>query len=75
MELQKMLEAVAFRSYSDDLTMYEACLVEYPDMILSLSDDYMASLILKMSEQYRNILVLCGYGQTRSIPHYLYFSH
>jgi len=39
-----------------------------------LSDEYLASLVNKASEKYRNIMVICGYGQTRSIPHYLYFN-
>ena len=42
--------------------------------MLGLSDEYMAAMINKLSETHRNILVICGYGQTRSIPHYLYFS-
>jgi pheromone shutdown protein TraB len=54
--------------------MMEAALIECPDLILGLSDEYMAGLINKMSESHRNIMVITGYGQTRSIPHYLYFS-
>ncbi len=42
--------------------------------MLGLSDEYLASLIYKASEQYKNIVVICGYGQTRSIPHYLYYN-
>jgi pheromone shutdown protein TraB len=42
--------------------------------MLGLSDEYMAAMINKASETYRNIMVICGYGQTRSIPHYLYYS-
>jgi hypothetical protein len=34
----------------------------------------MAAIINKASETYRNIMVICGYGQTRSIPYYLYYS-
>ncbi len=49
-------------------------MIECPELMIGLSDEYMAGLINKASEKYRNIMVICGYGQTRSIPHYLYFS-
>lgn len=42
--------------------MYEAALIECPDIMLSLSDEYMATLINKLSEKYKNIMVICGYG-------------
>ena len=34
----------------------------------------MATLVNKFSESYKNIMVICGYGQSRSIPYYLYYS-
>ena len=37
----------------------------------------MATLIQEIAEQrpdMKTIFVVCGYGQSRSIPHYIYFS-
>jgi len=42
--------------------MYEAAMIEVPDIILGLSDEYLAAMINKASEKYRNIMVICGYG-------------
>jgi len=42
--------------------------------MLGLSDEYLAAMINKASEKYKNIMVICGYGQTRSVPHYLYYN-
>ena len=33
----------------------------------------MAASVKNLSHKYKNIFVICGYGQTRSIPHYMYF--
>ena len=49
-------------------------MIECPDLIIGLSDEYMAGVVKRLSESYRNIMIICGYGQTRSIPHYLYFN-
>jgi pheromone shutdown protein TraB len=73
-ELEKLFEKVAFRSFSDDITMSEAALIECPDILLTLSDEYMAAMVNKLSEKYRNLMIITGFGQTRSLPHYLYFS-
>ena len=62
LELERALEKIAYRSYADDLNFFDASLIECPDLMLSLSDDYMAALVNKLSEKYRNILVICGYG-------------
>lgn len=75
MELESMLEKSFYRASLDGISLSQAALLECPDVMLGLSDEYMAALINKLSETHRNILVICGYGQTRSIPHYLYFSH
>lgn len=74
MELESMLEKCFFRASLDGISLNQAALIECPDVMLGLSDEYMAALINKLSETHKNILVICGYGQTRSIPHYLYFS-
>ena len=72
--MEQALEKTYYRSYADDIEMHEATFLECPDFILTLTDEYMASLVLKLSEQYKNIMVVTGYGQTRTIPHYLYYS-
>ena len=73
-EFERIYEKVVYRAYANDISMIEAALIECPDILLSLSDEYMAGMINRLSESYRNILIICGYGQTRSIPHYLYYS-
>lgn len=73
-ELERCFEAIAYRAFTDGSPFYEAALLECPDLILSLSDEYMAAVVNKLSETHRNIMVICGFGQTRSIPHYLYYS-
>ena len=62
LELEELFHKVILKSYSDDLTLKEAALIECPDLILGLSDEYMATMVNKMSEKYRNILVITGYG-------------
>jgi hypothetical protein len=73
-EFERAFEKVTYRAFSEDLSLYEAALLECPDLMLSLSDEYMAATVHKLSERFRNILVICGYGQARSIPHYMYYS-
>jgi len=62
MELEKAFELVQYRSFLDDCSPYEAALKEVPELVLGLSDEYLASMIYKASESYRNIMVICGYG-------------
>jgi len=62
MELEKAFELVQYRAFADDCSPYEAALKEVPDLVLGLSDEYLASMIYKASEKYRNIMVICGYG-------------
>ena len=73
-ELERILEKSLYRASLEGISVSQAALLECPDVMLGLSDEYMAAMINKLSETHRNILVICGYGQTRSIPHYLYFS-
>ncbi len=61
-ELERTYEKVVYRSYADEMNLIEAALVECPEVILSMSDEYMASIINTLSENYRNIMVICGYG-------------
>ena len=54
---------------------YEAALETHPDLVLQHSDLYMSSLINTLSLQgKKNIFVLCGYGQSRTIPYHLYYN-
>ena len=73
-QMEEALQLILYRAYADDLTLYEAALIETPDILLQTTDEYMAALINKMAEQHKEIMVICGYGQTRTIPHYLYYS-
>jgi pheromone shutdown protein TraB len=72
--LEAIFEKVCHRSFMDDIPMVEAALIEHPEMLLGLTDEYMGAMLGKLSETKSNIMVICGYGQTRSIPHYLYYS-
>lgn len=74
LKLEELYAKLAYTTYYDNVTMYDACMQVAPDILLHHTDEYMAAMISKMSESYDNIFVLCGIGQTRSIPHYLYFS-
>jgi hypothetical protein len=74
MDFEKAFELCHSHAFSNDCSLYEAALLACPELLLGLSDEYMAAMINKASEKYRNIMVICGYGQTRSIPYYLYFS-
>lgn len=49
----------------------------FPDIMCHYNDRYTASLInsiIKRNPSLSTIAVLCGYGQTKSIPTYLQFS-
>jgi hypothetical protein len=74
LDLERAFEKVHYRTFADDCSPYEAALKEVPELVLGLSDEYLAAMIYKASETYKNIMVICGYGQTRSIPHYLYYN-
>jgi hypothetical protein len=45
-----------------------------PDIVLHHSDEYIAGLINKLSFEHQNIFVVCGYGQSRTIPYHLYYN-
>ena len=74
LDLEEAFASVAYRAYLEDVTMAEGALIEAPDLLLAESDQYMASVIGRVAENHRNIMVLCGYGQTRTLPYYLYYS-
>ena len=59
------------------LTPYFGAIHRYPDIMLHYNDRYTAALINHITKEYsefKNIAVICGHGQTKSIPTYLQFS-
>lgn len=74
LDFEEAYEKVLYRSYANDTTLYEATMLETPDLALVQSDLYMSSLLAKLSEKYQNIMIVCGYAQARTIPHYLHYS-
>eukprot|EP00347_Sterkiella_histriomuscorum_P014480 403360714 len=74
LDLEEQYEKSLYYSYQKDENMYHSSLQICPDIMLGHSDEYMGALVNKLSEFYSNIMVLCGYGQSRSIPHYMYYS-
>jgi hypothetical protein len=60
--LEKAFETAAYRAYSDSISMYEAALIETPEIMLHISDEYTSSLLNHYSSKFKNIVVVCGYG-------------
>lgn len=59
------------------LTPYFGAIHRYPDLMFHYNDRYTASLIksiVRRNPELKTIAVLCGYGQTKSLPTYLQFS-
>ena len=61
-ELETAFEKLAYRSFMDDLSMMDAAMIECPDLILGLSDEYMAGLLNRLGETHSNIVTVCGFG-------------
>ena len=77
LELQEYLEKVLFIAHRKEISAFDAALEHIPDYLLYKSDEYMASLIEKVTDEdpaLQTIFVVCGYGQSRTIPYYLYYS-
>ena len=77
LDLKEMIKDAMFGAHRYDTSNHEAMLENHPDFILHNTDEYMATLIQEVADQrpdVSTIFVVCGYGQSRSIPHYLYFS-
>ena len=72
-EMHDILRNVFYASHKFDMPLYKACAKLYPDFLFHYTDQYMAALVQAVSnrEQPKNVFVLCGKGQSRSIPHYL----
>jgi len=73
-ELEEIFAEIAYYNHVDtNDCLYETALNRFPDLVLHHSDEYMAALINRISLQgKKNIFVLCGYGQTSTIPYHLY---
>ena len=76
-DLREMLAEAIKLAHTDGTSCYEASLKLFPDLVLHHTDEYMATLIQELQLQQpelNTIFVVCGYGQSRSIPHYLFMS-
>ena len=45
----------------------------FPDVCLHLKDEYTAAIIKSLCdrEEVQTLFVVCGLGQSRSVPHYM----
>lgn len=74
-ELEDLFEQVVYEASGNVDTLYDGALAACPDLVLHHSDEYMACLVNELSRQgHNNIFVLCGYGQSRTIPYHLYYN-
>lgn len=73
LDLQEIVRKVFYTSFQDESTAFEACLKQFPDVALHFNDEYMAALINSVldNSDVETLFVVCGVGQSRSIPHYL----
>jgi len=72
-----MLSETIKLAHAEGTTNFDAALKLYPDLLLHYSDEYMATVIQELQLQrpeLENIFVVCGYGQSRTVPHYLFMS-
>ena len=71
-----MLKKVMYESYKHDRNCYDVALELYPDLLLHNSDEYLATLISSLVDESdpKTIFIVCGFGQSRTTPHYLYLS-
>ena len=51
LELQEYLEEVLFTAHRKEISAYDAALEHFPDYLLHKSDEYMASLINKVTDE------------------------
>ena len=64
-------------AHTDGTSVFDATLKLFPDLALHHSDEYMASLLQEVQTQHpevQTIMVVCGYGQSRTVPYYLSMS-
>jgi hypothetical protein len=72
-ELERLFEEICSQEMHKE-SLFDSALEVCPDLVLHHSDEYMATLInnLSIEQGHRNIFVICGYGQSKSIPFHLY---
>ena len=60
-------------AHREGQSCFEACLSEFPDFALHLTDEYMATLIESVchNDNLQTLFVVCGSGQSQTIPHYM----
>ena len=74
-----------FESHADDQTIFEGMMRTCPDIALHSVDEYIATILQWLSDEpdalqrreladLNTVFVICGYGQSRSIPYYIYLS-
>jgi hypothetical protein len=73
LEIESIFEEVSREANKFD-KMSEAALEVCPDLVLHHSDEYLACMINHLSQSHRNIFVVCGRGQSKSIPYHLYYN-
>lgn len=72
-ELETLFEQIIHKAHYDSISLFDSALQVCPDVLLHDSDEYTASLINHLSQTGKtNIFVVCGYGQSRTIPYHLY---
>lgn len=80
-----MCNDAVYESHAEDDSVYAGMLRSCPELALHSGDEYMATLLQYISDEpdslarpeladVETIFVLCGYGQSRSIPYYIYMS-
>ena len=73
LDVVEMLRKVFYLSYGEESSCFKACLELFPDVCLHLRDEYTAALIKSLCdrEEIQTLFVVCGLGQSRSVPHYM----
>ena len=85
MDLGELIGSAFYEAHDSNVTVHEGALRSQPEFLLHSVDEYMATLIQQISDEptvferdslsdLQTIFVVCGYGQSRSIPYYIYLS-
>ena len=83
--LQEMLGQSLSYAHAENESVHEGTLRTNPHFLLHSHDQYMAAILQSLSDEpdafdrpeladMETVFVVCGYGQSRSIPHYIYQS-
>ena len=74
-ELEGLFSDIVYDSSSNFTDYFEAALRVCPDVLLHHSDEYLAALVNTLSQRGKKyIFVVCGYGQSRTVPYHLYYN-